>query len=282
MRKALMWAGGMVGAVAIFGPADAAVWYVHPDSPLNTVQAGLGSCSNGDTVLVAAGTYCENIVWPNTQGIHLISQSGPEKTVLDGAGNGSVVTIGGEVDPNTVVKGFTIRNGNGELGGGIYCHCTSPRITGNVITENRAIAGGGIFVLLDGSGPAISGNAISGNRASGWGSGVACCERSSRFAESCMQLPEDGTALRLLDDSCCPLVHNGVDGSNASEVANANSPAQIDAKHNWWGDSNGPGGVGPGAGDEVSESVDYEPWLSAPIPAGLQGLSSEVLLGSVR
>jgi hypothetical protein len=36
----------------------------------------------------------------------------------------------------------------------------------------------------------------------------------------------------------------------------------VDAEYNWWGDASGPGGFGPGMGDEVSEYVDYEPWLT--------------------
>ncbi len=37
------------------------------------------------------------------------------------------------------------------------------------------------------------------------------------------------------------------------------------AENNWWGAANGPGGEGPGDGDEVSLDVDYEPWLTEPI-----------------
>lgn len=37
----------------------------------------------------------------------------------------------------------------------------------------------------------------------------------------------------------------------------------LDATKNWWGDVSGPGGVGPGAGDEISTKVLYSPWLGA-------------------
>jgi len=42
----------------------------------------------------------------------------------------------------------------------------------------------------------------------------------------------------------------------------------VDGECNWWGDPNGPGPVGPGAGAKVSPRVDYTPWLTAPFPVG--------------
>jgi hypothetical protein len=46
----------------------------------------------------------------------------------------------------------------------------------------------------------------------------------------------------------------------------AGSP--VDGTCNWWGDPNGPGPVGPGAGAKVSPNVTYAPWLTAPTPVG--------------
>ncbi|MCK4303988.1 MAG: right-handed parallel beta-helix repeat-containing protein, partial [Candidatus Eisenbacteria sp.] len=37
----------------------------------------------------------------------------------------------------------------------------------------------------------------------------------------------------------------------------------LNATENWWGDGSGPGGVGPGDGDDVSAKVLYSPWLGA-------------------
>jgi uncharacterized repeat protein (TIGR01451 family) len=39
----------------------------------------------------------------------------------------------------------------------------------------------------------------------------------------------------------------------------------VDARANWWGDPSGPGGVGPGSGDEISGNVAYTPWLTHPV-----------------
>jgi len=40
----------------------------------------------------------------------------------------------------------------------------------------------------------------------------------------------------------------------------------LNAEYNWWGDASGPGGAGPGSGDNVSNNVDYSPWLGSPWP----------------
>ncbi len=42
----------------------------------------------------------------------------------------------------------------------------------------------------------------------------------------------------------------------------------VDGTCNWWGDPNGPGPMGPGAGAKVSSNVAYTPWLTAPAPVG--------------
>ena len=41
-----------------------------------------------------------------------------------------------------------------------------------------------------------------------------------------------------------------------------NVAASVTAVNNWWGDASGPGTVGPGTGDSVSERVDYNPGLT--------------------
>jgi parallel beta-helix repeat protein len=167
--------------------AERTVWYVHPDSALNTIQAGVNSCADNDIVLVGPGTYYENIVWPNTQGIHLISELGPEVTVIDGDSVGTVIEITSGVDSNTIVGGFSIQNGYTlSKGAGIRCNTgSSPTIMNNIITNNFADSSGGGLYCDSASSALITGNTIISNRlwqggmfTEGQG-GAICCYYSS-------------------------------------------------------------------------------------------------------
>ena len=175
----------------------ALVWYVHPDSTLNSIQSGINLCSAGDTVLVGPGIYYENILWPNTQGIKLISEQGPDTTIIDGNQITTAISCATSVDSTTKIAGFTIQHGDMPQGGGIRCINASLTITGNCIKENgcgigcsgysspiiiyNTIAnnsGGGISCQANSS-PMIAYNTIVNNHTSGNGGGIACWGNSS-------------------------------------------------------------------------------------------------------
>jgi len=89
----------------------------------STIQAGLNAADSSDTVYVKAGTYQENIFWPDKNGIKLIGEDS-SNTVIDGGGNGSVFNIALEkpkIDTTILIKNFTIQNGgNVKYGGGLF------------------------------------------------------------------------------------------------------------------------------------------------------------------
>jgi hypothetical protein len=149
--------------------ADRTVWYVHPDSALHTIQAGLDSCSDNDIVLVAPGIYHENIFWPSSQGIHLVSELGPEVTIIDGDSAGSVIEITTGIDTATVIRGFTIQNGAANYGGGIHCGGGHVEIRDNVLQNNTATGGGAIFLIH--AYAVILGNTLTSNLATSWSGG---------------------------------------------------------------------------------------------------------------
>ena len=141
----------------------------------STIQGGINGAVEGDTVLVAAGTYVENINYYG-KNIVVMSTDGANNTIIDGNdNNNSVVTfINGETN-SAHLKGFTLINGSGnwigdfnaeEDGGGIFCYSSNPTLSYLIIYDNHAaLYGGGVF-LWDSS-PIFSNVVISNNEAAG-------------------------------------------------------------------------------------------------------------------
>ena len=152
---------------ALFCPAYSATLRVPGDYP--SIQAAMINAAASDTVLVAPGTYYEHITWPNTHGIKLLSEYGPDTTIIDAAGALRCITIDYAMDSTTVISGFTICNGNMTNGAGISCVGTSPRIINNLIVNNST--GGGIWI--DSGDPIITDNIISHNTGAD-GGGIYC------------------------------------------------------------------------------------------------------------
>ncbi len=175
-----------------------AVHYVHPDSTLNNIQAALNLCSAHDTVLVGPGTYYENISWPYTEGIDLISEYGPDSTTIYGNGDSTVIDIFCCLGfRTTIISGFTIQNGattwsgggirafksdvvihNNHIthnaapwrGAGMYLELSSVEVTGNVIEQNASLIGAGLCAT--GYGSIIRDNTILNNTADSLGGGI--------------------------------------------------------------------------------------------------------------
>jgi len=162
----------------IFGIENGTTTY-----PFSTVQRGIDAASDGAEVVVAQGTYVENINF-NGKAITVRSTNPDDPvvvaaTILDGNQAGSVVAFSSGEGLDSVLTGFTIQNGQASLGGGISCYSSSsPTIRNNTISGNSASSGGGI-VCRSSSSPRIQNNTISGNSASYRGGGIDCYSSSS-------------------------------------------------------------------------------------------------------
>lgn len=116
--------------------------HVGPGQPYTTIQSGIDAANTGDTVLVAPGTYNENIDFKG-KGITVTSSGGAAQTIIDGGnkpGLATVVFTHGETRAS-VISGFTIRGGgdtifSGSSDGGVYVNGASPTIQGNIVTAN--------------------------------------------------------------------------------------------------------------------------------------------------
>ncbi len=176
----------MIAVLCLADTAYATTWYVHPDSMLNSIVAALDACGADDTVLVGPGIYHENIVWPVTQGIDLVSELGRDTTIIDGDSTGSVIVFETAADSTTVIKGFTIQHGySSEDGGGIYVnyYLASPKVIDNSVVDNHAYQDGGGIGCVYGC-PLIIGNTISNNTAGHDGGGIGCWKSTPTIVEN--------------------------------------------------------------------------------------------------
>ena len=159
-------------------PTLAATIHVPADQP--TIQAAIDAADHWDLILVAPGTYVENIDFLG-KAITLQSEVGRNLTVIDGGQADSVVTFDSGEMFSTVLDGFTIRNGVAEHGGGIYCYdFSSPTIMNCTISENSAASSGGGIYCED-STATITSFTISGNTAVHLGGGITCYSVSSYY-----------------------------------------------------------------------------------------------------
>lgn len=168
-------------------PVSATVIHVPADQ--STIQAGIDAAVNGDTVLVADCTYTgdgNRDLDFGGKAITVASENGPENCIIDCEGIEADQHRGfyfhNEEDDDSVVDGFTIRNGYHLYGGGISClSSSSPTIINCTITNNSAALGGGIDCTS--SSPTITICTITANFADG-GGGI-CCWSSSPTITSC-------------------------------------------------------------------------------------------------
>ena len=149
-------------------PAAAPVT-IHVPADQPTIQTAIDAAANGDTVLVSDGTYKENINFKG-KAITVTSVNGPATTTIDGGGVDSVVTFNTGEGAGSVLNGFTITNGNGFEGGGIFVSSSST-ITNNVITANAGCNGGG-GIAVNFAAPLVEGNTINNNAQGDCGGGI--------------------------------------------------------------------------------------------------------------
>ena len=113
-------------------------------TPYATIGRAITAATDGDTVLVAAGTYVENINF-NSKSL-VVNGENRETTIIDGNQAGTVVTLA-TGDYTAVLSGFTITNGHslGYWGGGINLGEISSTLTDLIVSGNTG-SGAGIYI----------------------------------------------------------------------------------------------------------------------------------------
>jgi len=152
---------------------------IHVPAGQPTIQAAIDAAVDGDQVLVASGTYVENINFGG-KAITVQGVEGSYVTAIDGNQNGAVVTFSSGEGELSVLSGFRVKNGNNSdtYGGGIYCYGSSPMISNCDVAENVAYYGGGIGCTASSS-PTIVDCDVYFNQAIWDGGGVYCQDDSN-------------------------------------------------------------------------------------------------------
>jgi hypothetical protein len=161
-------------------------WYVNgvSGSDSNNCISALTACktighaislvSSGDSIMVAAATYAENL----TIGVSLrIVGSGARTTIVDGGGVNTVVTIS-NTKAHVSLSNVTVRAGHAPQGGGMYNNGTLT-VSNSTLSGNSALgpvgSGGGIqnngTLTINNS--TLSGNTARGTASGGFGGGIS-------------------------------------------------------------------------------------------------------------
>jgi len=257
-----------------------------PETAVKTIAKGIELVDPEGTVCVAAGRYTpdgEADRWIIIDKPLTLQGENKKTTVIDGEGKiGELVLINAN---NVTFTGFTVTNARDY---GISINELTTPITGIKIKDNivhgisreygAAIAGqrfsGEIEgnEIYDGGSSGISFAALDGNVSVNITSnciydnseGIVFWGESSYFVNANItgnEIHNNKYGIYLYSQIGNVEIHcNDIYGNTEYGVFN-NVDKVVDATHNWWGDASGPGGVGPGTGDNISANVTYDPWL---------------------
>jgi hypothetical protein len=197
---------------------NATVWYVGQGG-LPHIQDGLDSCAVNDTVLVGPGLYEEDLIWPDVQGICLLSEKGIDSTLIK---SWSPIHFSFHVTSSTTINDFSILPGPYSWGyeeAVVWCYQSSPTIEHNKISIRGAcilIAG----IVCQEAAPMIYGNNIEDcYNDMYWCAGIVCSYDSSFIAYNTITgtVGESGAGV-LCVDSDAMLYRNEICNTICYEV----------------------------------------------------------------
>jgi len=148
----------LISLICIF-PAICRSLTLHVPADYPTIQAGIDDAVDGDTVLVADGTYTgEGNVDLNTLGkaIHLVSENGPELCIIDGESDHRLLSCISAEEHTTIIEGIHFTGGTNSAillssspwikncrvslcdDTAFYCTTSHARLTNCSFSENTA------------------------------------------------------------------------------------------------------------------------------------------------
>lgn len=168
-------AGNAAGHVRVYDDSpEIKATTINIPGDYSTIQEGIDSSVDGDTILIQPGVYAENInyngknivvgsLYMTTNDTYYISS-----TILDGNQTASVVTFNTNENNSAKLIGVTVQNGSAENGGGILCgNSCAPTLDHLYVINNTANQFGGGIYLDVGASAKIQYSLIANNQASG-------------------------------------------------------------------------------------------------------------------
>ncbi len=192
-----------------------------------TIQGGITAASDGDTVLVAEGTYSENVTFPtDTKGVTVKAMGSMDATLINGTASDKPVVKFTNTNPGitAVLDGFTLTNQytGGWSSRGIEIGSSStPTIQNCNITENypAALLGSGIYISGASAGAIVNNTSISNNTT---GKGTVYCTLGTLTMTDChidnntATQENAGLYLKGSDTTSATITGGSIDGNVAT------------------------------------------------------------------
>jgi len=220
-------------------------------NPWKTIQHAVGQVASGDTIVVAAGAY-DTFTVADKANINIISTEGATVTTATIACNYS---LGLELPVCVWVMAMVENSTNINIEGIDF--------DGTLIIDKEAVIG---ILYLNSTGR-IADLTVENIIGTELGAGVAIIDEvgASTVEITGSTISDNGIGILFISESIQEAHLTNIVGNTDYGVRNDGNE-DVDATHNWWGDASGPYHESlnhDGMGDEVSNGVDFEPWLGS-------------------
>src|SRR3954454_14248787 len=167
LRKTLVSLAG--AAVLMLCAVSAQANTLNVPTQYATIASAVNAANSGDTILVEAGTYHESLSWVGKD--LTLQGAGADQSIIDpsaaNGGPGGQCLSTQSLSSASLLQGFTLQNGQGYYGGGMYNSSSTPRLTHCTFTGNSATYGGGMVNF--GGGLVVTHCTFTGNSAGSGG-----------------------------------------------------------------------------------------------------------------
>jgi len=206
-------------------------------SASNNSEEGIAFATNGEAPGITDGSITDPIIFRN-----VTANNNPKWNLW-------VISYLGWTLSDLTIENCTLNGSIGEgVGYGLYLYAASNSELSDVtvidctIKENNT----GVYLRAGSSTAILTGVSMENNYIGYNGDGILVTEHAAAGNQA---------------------HHNSIVCNTVEGTQNNDPFDDFDAINNWWGCRDGPSTVGPGSGQNISDGVLYEPWLTTnPIP----------------